>query len=143
MAKTLLCPSAQPNISGATAFGVIGSNGGIPTVNYLSEELAVTGDLLRMCQPVSPTEVFRFAAPCQGTKCQHFDGQDCRLVGNLVQIAPARKDLPHCSIRPNCRWFAQQGDASCAVCPDIITTYYHPPAELDRAAVPFLQAESA
>jgi hypothetical protein len=136
--RRLLCPSAQPDLPQATIFGIVSGDVGISDVEFLPEQLPVTPELLSMCTPVSPTEVFRFAAPCQGNKCVHFDGRDCQLTNNLVQIVPAsRGELRFCAIRDSCRWFFQQGSAACARCSQIVTKYYNPPADLDRAAIPF------
>jgi hypothetical protein len=137
--RTLLCPSAQPELSRSRIYGVIGGARDKVDVAYLSEDLPITPELLALCGPVTPTEVFRIAAPCQGNKCQHFDGAECRLVNNLVQIAPSTSTLRNCAIRPLCRWYSQQGAAACARCSEIITTYYNPPTDLDEAAVPFRQ----
>jgi hypothetical protein len=29
--------------------------------------------------------------------------------------------LPECSIRPQCRWHLQSGDAACRACPEVVT----------------------
>jgi len=141
--RSLICPSAQPDLAHSRIYGVIGGSSASVEVVYLSEELPVTPELIAMCAPVSPTEVFRFAAPCQGNRCQHFDGADCTLVNNLVQISHGpTQDLKECPIRTSCRWFAQQGAAACARCTEIVTTYYNPPTDLDHAAVPFRQRDT-
>ena len=138
--RPLVCPSAQPDLAHSRIYGVIAGSSENVEVVYFSEELPVTPELIAMCAPVAPTEVFRFAAPCQGNKCQHFDGAECRLVNNLVQISiGSKQDLKPCPIRTSCRWFAQQGAAACARCTEIVTTYYNPPPELDQAAIPFRQ----
>ncbi len=142
MPPPLLCPSAQPSVPGARLFGVIAGEPGKVDVVYLPTAMPVTEELLASTAPVSPTEVLRVAAPCQGGRCQHYDGHECRLVNNLVQIAPATGELKPCPIRGACRWFAQQGGAACAMCSQVITTYYHPPEDLDRAATPFREQES-
>ena len=140
--RTLMCPSAQPELAHSSIYGVIGGAPGEVDVVYLPEELPITSDLIALCAPVTPTEVFRIAAPCQGKKCQHFDGAECRLVNNLVQIATSTSELKHCAIRPSCRWYAQQGSTACTQCSEIVTRYYNPPPELDEAAIPFRQKSS-
>jgi hypothetical protein len=140
--RTLMCPSAQPELAHSSIYGVIGGPQGKVDVVYLPEELPITSDLIALCAPVTPAEVFRIAAPCQGKKCQHFDGAECRLVNSLVQIAPSTNSLKQCAIRPSCRWYAQQGSRACVQCSAIVTTYYNPPAELDAAAIPFRQKTS-
>jgi hypothetical protein len=51
---------------------------------------------------VTQTEVFRFAAPCAGERCQHFDNSAYQLARLLQDMADK---LPACSIRPSCRWW--------------------------------------
>jgi hypothetical protein len=117
-----LCPSAQPNMAGAVLFGVVAGTMEVPRVGYLTDPLVVTEDVLELAAPVQPTEVFRFAAPCAGGNCQHFDGTACRLATRTVQLLPAvTASLPLCRIRPACRWWQQEGKAACMRCPQIIT----------------------
>lgn len=133
----LLCPSAQPNLSDSIVFAVVAGTEDAPEAVFLPTPLPVAPELLQMCKPVQPTEVLRFAAPCQGSKCQHFTGAKCRLVDNLVNILERPgQDLKPCAIRLNCRWFAQQGRAACDRCTEIVTSYYHPPTDLDVASRP-------
>lgn len=133
-----LCPSAQPGMDGCVAFGVVGGTPEEPRLVHLTRALPVTDELLSLAGPVAPTEVFRFAAPCAGHACQHFDGEDCRLVRRVVQILPAvtAEELPPCTLRPTCRWWQQEGKAACARCPQIVTENYGPSEALTRAADP-------
>ena len=132
-----LCPSAQPGMEGGVAFGVVGGTPEAPRLVHLTRALPVTDVLLALSGPVAPTEVFRFAAPCAGHSCQHFDGEDCRLVKRVVQILPAvADDTPPCTLRPSCRWWQQEGKAACARCPQIVTESYAPSEALTRAADP-------
>jgi hypothetical protein len=108
-----------------------------PRVSWIEKPVPVTGDLLALTGPVPPTQVLRIAAPCQENSCCHFDGVDCRLATKLVQlIPPVTQSLPPCRIRPDCRWFVQEGRAACAVCPQIVTYSLNPSEELTEAATP-------
>jgi len=123
----LACPSARPDMAGAIAFGVIGGTIDHPRVNYLSELEPVSVDLLALADPLAPTEVFRFAAPCAASQCRHFDGAACRLASRVVSLLPETGDrLPACRIRPSCRWWRQEGPAACRRCPQIVSTTVHP-----------------
>jgi hypothetical protein len=123
--NTLLCPSSQPEMEGARVLGVLQQSGDGFEVAYLDEPLPATSDVLAMAAPAHPTEVFRIAAKCQTDLCPHFDGSNCGLVTRIVQILPAAVDaLPHCQIRPECRWFHQEGAAACRRCPQISTMNY-------------------
>ncbi|MBA3242408.1 MAG: nitrogen fixation protein [Acidobacteria bacterium] len=130
-----LCPSAQPEMAGCVALGAVCGTVEAPRLEHFAKPLPVNDELLALSAPVKPTEVFRFAAPCAGNDCQHFDGRDCRLVTRVVQILPAAiSSLPTCSIRADCRWWQQEGRAACMRCPQIVTECYEPSDEMLRAA---------
>jgi hypothetical protein len=132
-----MCPSAQPEIPGSVAFGVISGSAENPRVAWIERPVPVTSELLALTSPVAPTQVLRIAAPCQEKACCHFDGTDCRLATRLVQLIPAVvESLPPCRIRPDCRWFLQEGSAACRVCPQVVTYCVDPSAEMNRAATP-------
>jgi hypothetical protein len=125
------CPSAQPTMDGAFAFGVVGGTLEEPRVGYLEGRVPVTDELLALAGPVKPTQVFRFGAPCVGGACTHFDGADCKLATKLVQLMPpASKNLPACQLRPDCRWWKQEGKAACMRCPQVMTDCYTPPNQV-------------
>jgi hypothetical protein len=129
-----LCPSAPPEWEGSFAFGIVGGSVANPVVAHLVEPLPVTDELLAATSPVAPTEVFRFAAPCAGDRCKHFDGRDCRLATRLVQLLPSVVDrLPPCHVRPDCRWWQQEGKAACLRCPQVVTDWAEPPEQLVEA----------
>src|SRR5438128_558148 len=116
----LFCPSAQPDMEGAVAFGVVCHDRQEPQVAYLERPIPVTEELVALSAPVRPTEVFRFAAPCQTTRCSHWDGRDCQLVERIVALLPVSVlSLPSCTVRAGCRWYAQRGRAACVRCPQV------------------------
>jgi hypothetical protein len=132
-----MCPSAQPEIPGSVAFGVIVGSAENPRVAWIEKPVPVTSELLALTSPLPPTQVLRIAAPCQEKACCHFDGTDCRLATRLVQLIPAVvESLPACRIRPDCRWFLQEGSAACRVCPQVVTYCIEPSAEMNHAATP-------
>jgi hypothetical protein len=131
----LLCPSAQLEMDNPVALGVILGRAEEARMVHLERTLPVTDELLAMSAPVKPTEVFRFAAPCAGDACKHFDGQDCGLVQRIVQILPrVTSDLPACSIRAECRWWHQEGRSACFRCPQVVTETYTSSDDYVRAA---------
>ena len=137
VAEQRLCPSAQPDMAGAVAIGVVDHSGEQPSTQYLEQPLPVTEELLALASPVRPTEVFRFAAPCQTSACSHWDGSDCQLVTRIVDLIPAASLLlPTCRIRADCRWFAQAGREACRRCPHVVTQNEHPSRAMRRAATP-------
>ncbi|MCD6029294.1 MAG: hypothetical protein K0S78_1468 [Thermomicrobiales bacterium] len=129
-----LCPSAPPQVGTGVAFGVVGGTAEAPRLGYLADLLPITAELLALTDPVNPTEVFRFAAPCAGSACVHFDGANCRLAQRIVQLLPdVVERLPPCRLRPACRWWRQEGAAACVRCPQVVT-------ESPHASEPFRQA---
>lgn len=133
-----LCPSTtHPEKEGSVVFGVVGGTVESPRLAYLREPQPVTDELLALSGPVTPTEVFRFAAPCARSGCQHFDGTDCRLAKRIVTMLPTVVDvLPACQLRSNCRWWQQEGKSACLRCPQILTKTYHPSEKLRQVATP-------
>nr|AVH79579.1 hypothetical protein [Nostoc sp. PCC 9448] len=137
--ETTLCPSARPEIPGSVVFALISGTVKEPQANYLKEQLPVTDELLAKADPVTPTEIFRTAAPCATQKCQHFDGQNCRLATRVAEKLPTVvAELPPCSIRRDCRWWQQEGKAACLRCPQVITDNYNPSQLIQAVALPGL-----
>ena len=133
-----LCPSAQPEMAESVAFAIIGGTVDEPRAIPLVEPRPVTPELLAMTEPVKPTEVFRFAAPCAGSQCAHFDRGNCRLVQRTIALLPVVSEtLPACRIRAECRWWLQEGRAACMRCPQVITENWQPSDEARQAADPF------
>jgi hypothetical protein len=131
----LICPSAQPEMEGSRVLGVVGGTPDAPELAYLNQYLPVTEELIAITQPVKPTQVMRFAAPCQEKACCHFDGANCNLVTRIVQILPAVTEaLPPCLIRPACRWYQQEGRHACQRCPQIVTHVDDPDDRMRMAA---------
>jgi hypothetical protein len=132
-----LCPSAQPWMEGAHAFGVVSGAPETRRVTWIEKPIPVTAELLATSAPVAPTRVMRFAARCQESACSHFDGQDCRLASRIVaMLDPVVASLPPCPIRADCRWWRQEGREACSRCPQIITETTDPPEVYERAATP-------
>jgi hypothetical protein len=124
-AARLHCPSAQPDWKGSFAFGVVEGTPREPRVTYLDRRLPITQELIQLTQPVRPTEVLRFAAPCARGACQHWGGGACRLAQKVVARLDAVTDeVPACAVRDVCRWFGQEGAAACFRCPRIVTNEY-------------------
>ena len=140
--KPKLCPSAQPDMAGAIAFGVIGGTAEEPVASYLKETIPVTPELLQLARPVKPTEVFRFAAPCAESGCQHYSGDSCQLAEKISTDVPTSlQKLPACKIRGSCRWWAEQGRAACFRCPLVVTEHYSAGPDMRAAADPQLVPE--
>ena len=117
-----LCPSAQPDWPGARIIGVVGGTPEQARVAFLDEPAPLNQELLALAEPLRPTEVFRFTAPCASAACAHFGEGRCRLATKVVRLLPeAMSELPPCAIRPQCRWWTQEGPSACLRCPQIVT----------------------
>jgi hypothetical protein len=132
-----LCPSAQPDWEGASVIGVVGGTAEEPRTAHLVAPQPVTNEILSLSGPVTPTEVFRFAAPCMSSGCVHFADSQCRLATRIVKLLPAVVErLPGCAIRSHCRWWQQEGKAACMRCPQVVTDNYNPSEQMRQAADP-------
>jgi hypothetical protein len=133
-APTLLCPSINPIGPDALVFGVLtGSAAEGLRVGYLTEPVPAVPELLAAAAPAKPTEVFRAAAPCVERACKHFDGTNCQLAARITaMLDSAVSALPRCAIRPDCRWFRQEGREACLRCPSVGTEQRNP-SELQLA----------
>ena len=132
---TLSCPSAPATAEGAEVFGVVVGTVEAPRVEYLSEPLPVTAELLSGLGESRAGEVLRVRASCAKSACVHFSESHCRLGEQIAALPPpsaARSRLPPCTIRASCRWFAEQGAAACSQCSAIVTEVYAPAHRIDR-----------
>jgi hypothetical protein len=121
----------------AVVFGLVGEVDHAPLVGYLADPVPVTRQVLALAGPAEPAEVFRFAAPCAGHGCRHFDGSDCRLAARVVRLLPvAVEGVPPCPLRPSCRWWQQEGKAACLRCPQIVSSNGDPSDLLRLVAGP-------
>jgi len=126
---------------GARLLGVLEGDPHHPRLAYLKRPEPVRDELLALAEPVSPTRLFRFAAPCAGDACQHFDGSDCRLARRIVEGVPQAVNAPPvCALRPACRWWLQEGVDACHRCPMVVTESY---GELDGSDQLAVAAEPA
>ena len=123
--RALMCPSVPPHYPDAVAFGVVAGSAEAPDMVPLIPPVPVTDELLAMAAPVSPGEVFRFAAGCIQGGCRHWevDAQRCRLVAKTVALTPVVVEkLRPCAIRSDCRWWRQEGKAACVRCPQVASS---------------------
>lgn len=134
---TLLCPSAQPEMDQAVVFGIIGGSISEPRVGYLDRPSRVSDELSNFPKEVHPTEVFRIAAPCAERQCRHFLAGRCSLASRLIQILPVgESQIPSCSIRSTCRWWAQEGKQACLRCAQVVTFTISPSKSMVQVATP-------
>lgn len=124
--KEIICPSSQPQIKGSKVFGLVKGTVEKPRIHYLKSPEPITDELIALSNPVTPTEIFRIAAPCAANGCKHFNGINCGLASKITdKFSIAEKELPSCSIRQHCRWYQQEGKTICFRCSQIITDNYN------------------
>jgi len=117
-----LCPSAQPDWPSARIIGVVGGTPEQAQVAFLDQSAPSNMELLSLSEPLQPTEVFRFTAPCASAACSHFGEGRCRLASKIVRLLPeVTSELPPCPIRSQCRWWVQEGAVACMRCPQVVT----------------------
>ena len=120
--RVLQCPSAQPDMEGARIFGLIGGTVEQPRIQYLKKSAVVGKDSMSKVGDIDPTKVFRYAANCEESRCQHFSEGTCSLARRVAnQLTPVVDVAPSCQIRNTCRWHAEQGVHACLRCPQVIT----------------------
>jgi hypothetical protein len=126
-AHRILCPSARCE-EGAILIGLVGGDG---QISYLFPSMEIDDEFVKRAHAGrSPERRFRFAQPCVRERCCEWTGERCgvidRLVDEVAALEPTQwtepgRSLPHCSIRPNCRWWIQTGPEACRTCPLVIT----------------------
>lgn len=124
--QQLDCPSAPYQDPEARLFGVVLEEDGETRVAYLQKDAALPDDFDPTSLGVDPAYALRFAAPCANMGCGQWREGGCGLGKAIVeQLAPVVDIAPTCMLRKTCRWYAENGKASCLRCPKI-TTRVHP-----------------
>jgi hypothetical protein len=109
----VLCPCARRE-PGPSLLGVVQTSG---RVKFLPPGITVDEETARLDRP---SEVqFRYSSACVEGSCLHWRDRRCTALDEVRDhLAPfALTASASCSIRPQCRWHQQAGDAACAVCP--------------------------
>ena len=116
-----MCPSAPRN-PGAILLGVVGEDG---NVSYEKDRIVIDQDFIdRMREDGAPETQFRFANACVEHECLQWDGTRCNVPKTsrrYLGTGEGTSSLQPCSIRPECRWFRQEGPSACRICPGVIT----------------------
>ena len=120
--RNRLCPSGRCR-PGSQLFGTVGSNG---RVHYLGHPFPINDDFVSAARSDGPAEArFRFTEPCAQNRCRHWGGDECSLIGKLMDVDDLPKrdgPLPECGIRTGCVWFAQAKAEACRICPLVVHT---------------------
>jgi hypothetical protein len=114
-----ICPSGRA-VPGAVLLGVVQTDG---RVGYITPRMEVDEDWLAIARTGRDLEKrYRFATPCARTECEHWRGR-CSVGDAALDLTnrAASDQLPRCSVRRTCVWYAQSGRAACTACPRVIT----------------------
>ena len=115
-----VCPSSTLDHA-TTLLGVVGPDG---RVHYVSPALAVDDAFRERARVAgSPESRFRLAGACVEGGCAQWTGSRCGVIDGLLEQVEGELDtqLRPCTIRRECRWFAQSGARACEVCPLVVT----------------------
>lgn len=124
--KSRRSPSARCE-EGAILVGIVGENG---VVGYITPQIKIDNDFVRQAHVGrAPEKRFRFSQPCIKSGCRQWTGSRCGVIDRVLGVVEETNVssdapigvLPKCSIRPQCRWFAQVGRRACTVCPFVVT----------------------
>jgi hypothetical protein len=97
-------------------------------VHNLKSALTVDEGFLDSAAKDGPVEArMRFASRCQTSGCAQWTGSRCgvidRALAHIEAVLPLPENgaLPPCTIRSDCRWYAQTGAKACGACSYIVT----------------------
>ena len=136
------CPSASPDAPEARVIGVVLGDEHEQRVAYLEKGVAVPREAIESLKGVAPTRVLRFAGKCASSGCIQFQEGRCRLGRDiLASIEPTPERIPDCSIRPTCRWFAENGPEICKRCSRVVTKVTHGEPQLLEVAIRIVAAD--
>ena len=113
-----MCPSYIGKV-GAQLFGVVNKDGKVQFITPLT----VTEDFLELNKDQNNLEQrFRFTGKCVEKGCAQWNSEEskCSLSHKVQNFNSNQKaELSFCPIRPQCRWFFQDGKEACFSCNEI------------------------
>lgn len=128
------CPSSSPSAPGAKVFAVMAGSVDTPRASYLAKGVSLESEEVSLPAGVEPTRVFRFSGSCVEKGCGQFANGACQLGKTVAKLLGDASDtIPACSIRGDCRWYAENGPSICRKCPQVMTTVR--PSDPDLQAV--------
>jgi hypothetical protein len=119
MKSSFLCPSA-PLYPGSRLLGVVK---GDKQVDILEKPIEIDEVFIEAAGKGKPAEQkFRFVNKCVKSGCAQWSEGSCGVIKRVLAVMEEKalaEEKPDCSIRPECRWFAQEGYQACAACTTI------------------------
>ncbi len=115
--KKHICPSA-PLYEGSMLLGIVNTEN---EVSILAEPMEIDEAFIESANKGRvPEQRFRFANKCVKSGCAQWTGNQCGVIKRVLENIDQsimKVELPECKIRPECRWFSQEGSNACRVCP--------------------------
>lgn len=120
-ARAHACPSS-PLHARASLLGLVRRDG---RVDFLGEPIPVNEEFVQISRKGGPVGArFRFTGRCMASGCAQWEAgaQRCQVAARAVQREPVAEVAapPACGIRSTCRWLAQEGEAACRVCREVV-----------------------
>ena len=102
-------------------------------MDILEEPIKITEDIYEQLKAANsrPEKAVRVANKCITSGCKQWTGDKCGVIDEMlgkVEEGYLKDQLPTCAIRSTCRWYSQQKELACKVCP-LVTTYTEYPKE--------------
>lgn len=116
------CPSAT-NSKGASLFGIVNAEG---RVAFLPQTVPLTDDLIEAANNKGkPESKFRYTTKCVEKGCNQWTGNSCGVITHLkaLEFSIIQSKINQCPIRQTCRWFFQEGESACKICPNIVADF--------------------
>lgn len=123
-----LCPSA-PFKEGNKIFALFDDQ----HFKFTDQLKMIDGELTREVVEDGDRAAYRATMPCVTKGCGNWDGQKCTVPDQMrYYLSPLTdiEDFRNCPIQKGCRWFAQEGESACRICPLIKTRVFEPEASV-------------
>lgn len=115
------CPSAVA-MPGAILLGSVNADG---TVGFIETPIEIDETFMELGKGLDLEQAFRFSNKCVQSGCKQWKGGNCTVIKRIMGAEPEwhlqHPQLPACSIRTTCRWYAQEGAKACSYCAYITT----------------------
>lgn len=115
------CPSAVA-MPGAVLLGSVNADG---TVGFIETPIEIDESFMEMGKGLDLERSFRFSSKCVQSGCKQWKDGNCTVIQRIMNAEPEwhlqHAQLPACSIRATCRWYAQEGAKACSYCAYITT----------------------
>lgn len=112
--QKLMCPSHPVE----TAKVVIGQRTAGGVLAFFSEPLPFPDVAREVVSHERLHREVRLAGPCVMSACSYWVGS-CQLGRFVTESAGDSDTAPECSIRGQCRWFAENGEDACGACSSV------------------------